>query len=235
MLETLTSPQGAPANEAVSFELPVTLSRLQSASEAAERDTAWAAFVAAYTDVLLHACRSLIKDRDAVMDAYAFVLEALRHDGHRRLRAYEPDGQTAFSTWLLVVTRRLVLDHVRQRYGRSRSTNPLRRAELDARRRLEDLLAAEMEPDSLPAAPHESPDTAVRVTELSVALERAVAELTADDRLLLTLRYVDERSVREIARVLRLPTVFHVYRRLTAVLARLRELLGRRGIDEAEP
>jgi len=101
--------------------LPLTLSRLHSARDSAERDAAWAEFIALHSDVVLHACRSLIRDHDAAMDSYAFALEALRENGYRRLCAYMPDGKTKFSTWLLVVTRRLVLDYYRHRYGRGRS------------------------------------------------------------------------------------------------------------------
>jgi hypothetical protein len=52
---------------------------------------------------------------------------------------------------------------------------------------------------------------------------------------LLVLRFADGRPAKDIARTLRLPTVFHVYRRLTAVLATLREALRARGVDEAAP
>jgi DNA-directed RNA polymerase specialized sigma24 family protein len=49
------------------------------------------------------------------MDGYAYVLEALRSDDYRRLRAYAADGRSKFSTWLVVVARRLCLDlHLRR-------------------------------------------------------------------------------------------------------------------------
>jgi DNA-directed RNA polymerase specialized sigma24 family protein len=67
------------------------------------------------------------------------------------------------------------------------------------------------------------------------ALRRAVAELSPEDRLLLVLRFVDERSVRDIARTLQLPSVFHVYRRVSSVLTLLRDALHRRGVEEPEP
>lgn len=215
--------------------LPLTLSRLHSASEDAEREGAWAAFIAAHSDVVLHTCRSVVRDYDAAMDAYAFVLEALREDDCRRLRAYAPDGKTQFSTWLLVVTRRLALDHVRHRYGRSRSDDPTRRDEQARRRRLEDLLADEIEPDQLPSTSASIPDAEIRREQLISALRDAVNALEPAEQLLLVLRFVDERAVRDIARTLRLPSVFHVYRRLGAVLSDLRAALARRGVEEPEP
>lgn len=209
---------------------PRTLSRLQSASEGAERETAWADFVATYSDVVLHTCRSVVREHDAAMDAYAFVLEALQQDGHRRLRAYAPDGRTEFSTWLIVVTRRLVLDHVRQRYGRPRSEGESHRAEAATRRRLEDLVGEEIDPDELAGASN-SPDAELRRAELTSALRQVLDELEPRDRLLLSLRFEDERSIREIARIVGLPTVFHVYRRLGAVLGEVRRRLVQRGVE----
>ena len=213
--------------------LPLTLARLQSATTV-ERETAWVDFVAAYSGLVLHTCRSVARDHDAVMDAYAYVLEALHADDCRRLRAYVPDDRTKFTTWLVVVVRRLVLDHLRQRYGRARSGDEQRREEHVARRRIEDLVAEEIEPDQLPSADGPA-DLALRREQLLAALRSAIEELDPSDRLLLVLRFIDERPVRDIARALRFPTVFHVYRRLAAVLAELRRSLARRHVEGSEP
>jgi RNA polymerase sigma factor (sigma-70 family) len=184
---------------------------------------------------VLRTCKAVARDHDAAMDAYAYVLEALREDDCRRLRAYAPDGTTKFTTWLMVVTRRLTLDHLRQRYGRSRSDDESRRGDHSGRRRLEDLLAEAIEPDELPATSAGSPDARIRRTELTAALRAAVDRLAPDERFLLALRFSDERPVRDIARTLRLPSVFHVYRRLATLLARLRAELARRGVEGPEP
>jgi RNA polymerase sigma factor (sigma-70 family) len=169
------------------------------------------------------------------MDGYAYVLEALREDCYRRLRAYTPDPRTRFTTWPVVVTRRLLLDHQRRRYGRPRSTDDARRAEHATRRRLEDLIAAEVDPDRVASPAADSPDAELRRRELAEALRRALDELDPADRLLLALRFEDDRPAREIARIVGLPTVFHVYRRLGTVLAALRRALARRGVSEPEP
>jgi RNA polymerase sigma factor (sigma-70 family) len=215
--------------------IPATLSRLQSASDGAERETAWADFIRTHSDVVLRTCRSVIRERDVAMDAYAFVLETLRSDNYRRLRTFVPDGRTKFTTWLLVVTRRLALDYIRHRYGRSRSEDVSHRDEQTTRRRLEDLVAEAIEPDQLPGAASNTPDAAIRRQQLTSAVRAAVNDLEPAARLLLALRFADERPVRDIARTLRLPSVFHVYRRLAAVLAQLRAELARRGIEDAEP
>ena len=54
-------------------------------------------------------------------------------------------------------------------------------------------------------------------------------------RLLLALRYNDDRPAREIAAMIGSPSVFHVYRRLGSVLAVLKGALLRRGVDEPRP
>ena len=75
----------------------------------------------------------------------------------------------------------------------------------------------------------------MRVDELHHVLEAAVARLAPADRVLLKLRFEDELPAREIAAVLRLPTVFHVYRRLNALLTELRVTLRNRGVEDPEP
>src|SRR5688500_12671025 len=132
------------------------------------------------------------------MDGYVYVLTALREDSCRRLRAYVPDGKTKFTTWLVVVTRRLVLDYFRQRYGRSRSADPERRDEQVSRRRLEDLVAEEIEPDQLVDEGPDIPDARIRREQLTTALRCAVDELDPADRLLLVLRFADQRPIRDI-------------------------------------
>jgi RNA polymerase sigma factor (sigma-70 family) len=215
--------------------VPPELSRLLGAPDKAEADEAWGGFVARYSRVLLHTCRAGVRDRDAAMDVYAHVLDGLREDRCRRLRAYTPRPGIRFTTWLVVVTRRLMLDYYRHRYGRARSDDAVRRDEHVVRRRLEDLIAAELDPEQLATSASHSTDLHVRREELTDALRRALSELSPTERLLLTLRFEDERPVRDIAVAMRLPTVFHVYRRLGAALAALRRALGRQGVEDAEP
>lgn len=168
------------------------------------------------------------------MDAYTYILERLREDDYRRLRGYVPDGRCKFTTWLVVVARRLCLDFQRRRYGRAEDAAPDASAARAARRRLVDLVAGEIDPEQL-ASPTTDPGSALQAHELQRALDAATARLPTPDRLLLKLRFEDDLSAREIAGLLGLPTPFHVYRRLNAVLAELRRVLRERGISEAEP
>ena len=77
----------------------------------------------------------------------------------------------------------------------------------------------------------DSPEWALRRAQLTRALESALGDLPAEDRLLLRYRFEDERSVREIKDLLLLPSVFHVYRRLKKVLKNVRATLEERGLE----
>ena len=218
-----------------SASLPPELSRLLGAREGPEQDEAWGTFLASHNSLLIHTCRTVVRDHDAAMDGYAHVVEKLREDCYRRLQAYTPHLTTRFTTWLVVVARRLLLDYQRHRYGRPRSDNGTRRDERAARRRLEDLVATEIDPEQLATSSSNSPDAGLRREELTRALRQALDEIDPSDRLLLALRFEDDRPVREIAVAMKLPTVFHVYRRIGSALSELKRALARRGVEEPEP
>jgi len=224
----LGSPRPLPAS------LPAEVARLLAVTGASERDAAWSAFLRAYSPLILRTARSLGGDHDAVMDRYAFVLDELRQDDFRRLRSYDRPGAGEFNLWLVVVVRRLCLDHHRVRYGRARrpaETASFLDDERATRRRLVDLVAERVDPSSLPAAGRESPEEAVVHAEQFKALAAVLDGLGPRDRLLLRLRFAEDLSAREIARVMEFPTLFHVYRRLDAVLAGLRAALLRAGVE----
>ena len=218
--------------------LPADVARLLAAANPSERDAAWAAFVHAYTGLMLRVARSLGGGQDAAMDRYAFVLEQLRQDDHRRLRAYQRPGAGGFDLWLIVVTRRLCLDHHRQRYGRARAARPADETgdeDRKTRRRLTDLIGAQIDVAAIADPAADPPDEALAKAERTRAIAAALDGLPPGDRLLLRFRFVEELPAREIAGLMAFPTVFHVYRRLDAVLRVLRETLRRAGMDDPEP
>lgn len=221
-----------------SAAVPPELVQLLNGGRRDDHAEAWAALVEKHSRLLVNVARSMIADHDGAMDAYAYVLERLYEDDCRRLRGYAADGRSAFSTWLVVVARRLCVDHCRRRYGRAPrgegDPSPAR-AERASRRRLLDLTAAAIDLDSIVDDRQPSPDEAMRAAQRDEALVRVMAGLAPADRLLLMLRFEDDLSMREIGVALELPTVFHVYRRLAAVLASLRRALAARGVDGSAP
>jgi len=185
---------------------PPELSQLLEAS-ATRRDRAWESFVASYHRLLLHVAHRFSTDHDAAMDAFAWILDRLREDDFRRLRAFTADGRSEFSTWLVVVARRLCLDWYRAKYGRDRSrTAPSTSDERGTRRRLVDLVGDSIDETRLADAPDAAPDITLVAAELAEALHRAIAELEPSDRLLIKLRFDDGLSAADIADFLRLPT-----------------------------
>jgi RNA polymerase sigma factor (sigma-70 family) len=216
--------------------IPASIDRLLAAHARGDDDdvdAAWRSFVGEYTRLLMHVTRSVTANHDDAMDAYAFVLEQLRVDDYRRLREFAVDPRSKLSTWLVVVARRLCLDLYRHRYGRRRGDDS--REQRDMRRRLQDLIADAVEPNDLPSPRSGRSELAIREAELAIGLEEALAAVSAPDRLLLRLRFEDDLTAQEIARLLQFPSPFHVYRRLNGVLASLRVALKRRGIESAMP
>jgi RNA polymerase sigma factor (sigma-70 family) len=175
---------------------------------------------------LVHTARTVCRDYDATMDAYAYLLEQLRRDDCQRLRSYVADGRGKFTTWLVVVARRLCIDYIRHRYGREARSS---------RRNLVDLLAEELDPADLADPTTPDPEASLRVRELSGVLDGALGALDSRDRLLLKLRFEDDLPARQIGLIMGFATPFHVYRRLNALLERLRTALGRRGVQGPEP
>lgn len=213
-------------------ELPLTLENLLRTDPPS--DEAWASFAREYTALLLHVARSASPGVDDAMDAYAYLLEHLSADGCRRLRAYSSDPRSKFTTWLVVVARRICVDHHRVKYGRLRNDeSSTERERLSLRRRLENLDDAPEFADSIADESAASAVLAVEQSELTNELKELRASLVPADRLLLNLRFDDGLSAAEIAVLLRFPSQFHVYRRINALLAEMKARLNARGFESA--
>ena len=218
--------------------LPEFLARLLAAHDDRDGDDAWRAFVDAYSGLLLQVARSTVAGHDNAMDAYVFLLDALREHDCRRLRGYVPREGTRFSTWLLVVARRLCIDFHRRKYGRPQgpSGDPTQATlERATRRRLVDLTPEELDLDDIADPNGGTPESELRSTQLRAALAAELEALEPADRALLAMRFVDGRSAASIAGALGFRTPFHVYRRLSHVFERLRARLLTRGFDDPVP
>lgn len=215
--------------------LPPELDGLLSAVTEADRASAWDRFIGRHSRLLLKVAHETSRQYDGAMDHYAFVLEHLRADDFQRLRGYESDGRTKFTTWLVVVTRRLCLDHHRHVYGRPRRSDKEAVEEHKVRRRLVDFVMEEVDTERTVNHRGNGADSGIRRRQLTEALQAALETLPDEERLSLRLRFEDGAAVSDIAKVLGVPTVFHVYRRLNKTLTRLRGELAQRGIDGPMP
>jgi len=213
------------------YHLPHLLDQVEPSA----RDEAWTEFVQANSKLILYVARSLGGDHDDMMDRYAFVLGQLRRDDFHRLRAYGADGRGKFTTWLVVVSRRLCLDHQREKYGRMRGDDESHENGHRMRGRLVDLISDDAELTELVDTSGGGPEERLRALQLDGALKSAMAALEPDDRLLLRLRFEDELPAPQIARIMSCRSQFDVYRRLRRVLDTLRTVLIRNGVGDPAP
>ena len=216
--------------ETVPSELTYLLDRIEPSS----RDQAWAEFVNAHSKLILHVARSLGGDHDNVMDRYACVLEKLRRDDFHRLRAYGADGRGKFTTWLVVVVRRLCFDHAREKYGRLRGDGEGRENGHRMRGLLVDLVSDAADITEIVDSSNGGPEDNLRALQLDEMLKSVLAALKPNDRLLIRLRFEDELTATEIARLMS-RSQFDVYRQLRHVLRTLRTALLRNGVADATP
>ena len=214
-------------------EVPILLEQLLAAVDGPAKDAAWDRLIREHSDILLRVARLLGGGHDAIMDRYTHVIDHLRRDDFRRLRGYVPSPHARFTTWLVVVARRLCLDQMRHRYGRTRANGASGRETARTRRRLNDLVSQDLDVREVPDRDEEHPLARLAVRHSAECLQSAMEALDPDDRLLLKLRFEDDLPAREIALLMQLPTVFHAYRRLNTVLARLRSAMEKAGVEDS--
>lgn len=215
--------------------VPQELRALLEAPDPVARDEAWGLFVERFSPLLLHTARVIASEHDRAMDCYTHLLEQLRAEDCRKLRRYAEDPRSSFTTWLVVVGRGVCIDLLRQRYGRIREKSAEARSDHASRRRLVDLIAEELDTKPSLPDPAAAPDAILRRDQLASALARCLAEITPAERLLLAYRFEDDLPARAIAKRLRYPTPFHVYRALNTLLQSLRLRLANQGVDDPEP
>lgn len=216
--------------------LPQKLASLLDARDAASEERAWKSFLDEHSRLILHTLHRLGGDHDVVMDRYAYVLEQLSRDRHHRLRGYKPSLGSKFTTWLVVVVRRLGLDHHRRRYGSVPTSDTRPTTDLRAtRRRLLDLVAEGIDVENLALQDGAQPDSEIRAEDLRLALSSALDSLDPRDRLLLRLRFELDLPAHKVADLLGYPTPFHVYRRCNRLCGTLRHELVRRGVEDETP
>jgi len=219
----------------MSAPVPPRLSALLQASDDVTRSRVWVAFLDEYSKLLLQTARRTATSRDGAMDHYTFILEQLRDNDFRRLRAFAGEGRGKFTTWLVVVARRLCVDHYRRTHGRLQAQQDSSTAEsLEhiTRRNLADLVADEVDWERIEDGGRLQPDAEVLREERRTALKSVVGKLDVTDQLLLKLRFEDDVPVARIGPMVGLNSRWQVHRRLKAVLARLREGLEANGIAE---
>jgi RNA polymerase sigma factor (sigma-70 family) len=173
---------------------------------------------------------------DDGMDAYAYVLDKLRADDFHKLRTFRPDSRARFSTWLVLVARRICVDWRRERYGRpTGGAAPSGDSPREVRRRLIDLTTAALDLDAVIDTSAVDAEHQLRRDELYALVHEAIGELDPRDQLLLTLRFVDGLSARDIDAIQSWGGPTLVYRRIDQLKTMLRRRLAWRGVDTPVP
>lgn len=214
----------------------LALDRLLRAPDAANREAAWEDLIGRHTRLLMAVARSFRGDHDDVMERYSYILEKLRESDFRRLRAYDSSVGATLSTWVTVAARNLCLDHQRAKFGRHRAEHPSDKStSLRAvRRALSDLTEGDTPADSIADASSVAVDAVALRGNLDTFLNDALSTLTPRERLLITLRFEDDLSASRIAKLVGMPSPFHVYRQLNSILGRLRRALESRGVESSD-
>lgn len=193
---------------------------------------AWERFTRLYTPLLLHVARKNSGSYDEAMDAYACILERLRDADYRRLRSFSKRSGIRFTTWLVVVAKRICIDYHRVRLGRASQRDG---AEGDVSQLRQRLAGLRCEVDVLGKLPDESAEiaeTLLERLELSEQLATLRTMLDPADKLLLLLRFERGLSGAQIAATLSYPSAFHVYRRINRILCDLKARLEEKGYDK---
>ncbi len=219
----------------MSAPVPPQLSALLQASDDVSRTHAWTAFLDEYSRLLIATTRRAATSHDGAMDHYAYILDEFRQDDFRRLRAFAGEGRGKFTTWLVVVARRLCVDQHRRTHGRSQAGQDAGHTESVvhiARRNLADLVAGEIDWERIEDRGGLPPDAGVQNEEQRQALLAAVERLDIADQLLLKLRFEDDIPIGAIGPMVGMSSRWQVHRRQKLVLARLRDELEAGGFTE---
>jgi RNA polymerase sigma-70 factor (ECF subfamily) len=154
---------------------------------AAGCEHAWEVFLTRYRETLYGAAYAITRQdalgRELADSLYGDLYGTAEHDGARRSRLESYSGRGSLAGWLRSVLAQRFVDHHRK---------TARQVSLEENEAAEQLAAAE-------AAP--APDL-VQLKAVSGALHRVLANLEAEDRLLLASYYVDSRTLAQIGRLL---------------------------------
>ena len=171
-----------------------------------EHEEAWSLFLREYGGLTFQVVRHFERDADNAADCFQFVCEQLVANSFRRIRKFEPHGTATFTTWLRAVTRNLCIDWRRRQFGRRRTPESGPQLTL-----LDD--AANI------SDPQPNPEVQALEVERKTLINIALRRLETRDRLLLRLRFEEDLTLDQIARLLDLGNAQRVDRQIRQVLS----------------
>ena len=197
-------------------------------------ENAWNDLVERFTATVRSAARSASANEDAAEDLAQSIWAELyglrtKKDGKPASKLAYYSGRGSLAGWLRAVVAQLAVDVFRKQ---SRLVQTEEDADLD--RLARDANIGEGQPVLAGAGipnPEESLSTRFAQTDMQQALNRAVQELAAEDRLLVKLYYFDNLRLREAGAVLGVHEAT-ASRRLTRIQTDLRKRVAKILIDE---
>ena len=195
-------------------------------------ESAWTDLVERFTPTVRSAARSASSNEDAAEDLAQSIWAELyglrtRKDGMPASKLAYYSGRGSLAGWLRAVVGQLAVDTFRKQ---SRLVQTEEDADLD--RLARDTPVAEGQPVLAGIAnPEESMSNRYAQTDLQQALSKSVADLPAEDRLLVKLYYFDNLRLREAGAVLGVHEAT-ASRRLTRIQTDLRKRVTKILIEE---
>src|SRR5688572_22086776 len=195
-------------------------------------ENAWNDLVERFTATVRSAARSASSNQDAAEDLAQSIWAELyglrtKKDGMPASKLAYYSGRGSLAGWLRAVVAQLAVDMFRKQ---SRLVQTEEDSDLD--RLARDANIAEGQPALAGlATPEESMSNRFAQADMQQALDRAVQELAADDRLLVKLYYFDNLRLREAGAVLGVHEAT-ASRRLTRIQTDLRKRVAKILIDE---
>jgi RNA polymerase sigma-70 factor (ECF subfamily) len=186
------------------------------------REVAWERFLSLYRKPLTEAAIALTGSgtlgHDLADSLHSQLFGLTERDGQRRSPMESYSGRGTLMGWLRTTLVQRRIDH----YRRTRRESPL-------------------EAQDLPAPPPAEAPSPVITQRLQIAIQETLQALSPEDRFLLSSYFLDQRTLRQIAQLLRVheATISRKLNRLTADLRKhlLKSLqtsgLSKRGAEEA--
>jgi RNA polymerase sigma-70 factor (ECF subfamily) len=193
---------------------------------AAGNERAWERFLALYQQPMVRAAIAITGSdtlgRELAGSLYAELFGLTEREGERRCPLSSYKGRGSLAGWLRTILAQRHVDHCRRSHRELPLDDPL----------------SSYDP---PAPEPDCPQSLAELTVLDKALENALGEQDAEERLLLAAYYMDGRTLLQIARVLQVHEAT-VSRKLHRAIDRLRKRvlknlrdagLSRRAAEEA--
>ena len=196
-------------------------------------ESAWNDLVARFTTTVRSAARSVSANEDAAEDLAQSIWAELyglrvRDDGQRASKLAYYSGRGSLAGWLRAVVAQLSVDTYRKQ---SKLVQTEEDADLD--RLARDARVSETQAFAVSGVsnPEQSLSHRFAENDLQQALSQAIAELAAEDRLLVKLYYFDNLRLREAGAVLGVHEAT-ASRRLTRIHTDLRKRVSQKLISE---